>query len=91
MKVNVLAHYLVGCLGMHLVARRVIGVTHPAATAFVVALFVGSGGIALHLAAGHTTFLSVFYLPLLVYGCWRAAEGHVRGTARLQAGLGRVT
>ena len=78
MKFNVLVHYLVGCLGMHLVIQRIIGVKSLAATVFLVSLFVFSGAMALHVMAGHTVYLPVFLLPLVVYCFWQAAAGDVR-------------
>jgi hypothetical protein len=78
MKINILAHYLVGCLGMHLIVRRIIGVRSAAATVFLVALFVCSGAIALHLRAGHTVYLPVLLLPLVVYCFWQASAGRTR-------------
>jgi hypothetical protein len=78
MRINVLAHYVAGCIGMHLVVRRIIGVQNVAIVVYVVSLFVFSGSIALHLAAGHTIYLSVLLLPLLIYYFWQAAEGQRR-------------
>jgi hypothetical protein len=78
MKINVLAHYVTGCIGMHLVVRRIIGVKELAVVVYLVSLFVFSGAIALHLAAGHTIYLPVLLLPLLVYCFWQAAEGRRR-------------
>ncbi len=78
MKINVVAHYVVGCLGMHLLLRRVIGVTSPIIVVTLVALSAFSGGIALHLAAGHSNYLSVLWLPALVYCFFRAAAGSRR-------------
>ena len=75
MKINVLAHYVAGCIGMHLVLRRIIGVKGMAIVVYLVSLFVFSGAMALHLGAGHTVFLSVLLLPLLVYCFWQTAEG----------------
>jgi len=78
MKINVLAHYVAGCIGMHLVVRRIIGVNTIAVVVYLVSLFVFSGAIALHLAAGHTIYLPVLLLPLLVFCFWQAAEGRRR-------------
>jgi hypothetical protein len=75
MKINVLAHYVTGCIGMHLVVRRIIGVKDIAVVVYLVSLFVFSGAMALHLAAGHTIYLPVLLLPLLVYCFWQAAGG----------------
>ena len=79
MKFNVVAHYLIGCLGMHLVVRRIVGVKGTAVTVFLVSLFVFSGAIALHLGAGHTNFLPVLLLPLVVFCFFRASAGQTRG------------
>lgn len=78
MKIYVLGNYMVGCLGAHLVIRRIIGVTSPVAVISLVALAVFSGGVSLHLAAGHSNYLSILWLPALVYCFFRAAEGHAR-------------
>ncbi|HXT68291.1 MAG TPA: hypothetical protein VN700_00940 [Vicinamibacterales bacterium] len=78
MKINVVIHYVIGCVGMHLLLRRVIGVTSPAVVVALVAVSAFSGGVALHLAAGHSNYLSVLWLPGLVYCFFRACDGHVR-------------
>ena len=78
MKLNIVGHYVLGCVGMHLVLRRIVGVRSPFVLVYLVCLFVFSGAMAMHLAAGHSDFLSVFWLPLLVYCFWRAIDGHVR-------------
>ena len=78
MKLNVLAHYIVGFLGMHLVLRRSAGVRSPAVVIYLASLFVFSGAMALHLAAGHSVYLPAFYLPALVYCFFQAAAGHTR-------------
>ena len=78
MKLNVLAHYIAGFVGMHLVLRRNIGVRSLAITVFLASLFVFAGGMALHVRSGHTVYLPVFLLPLLVYFFWRVVEGHTR-------------
>jgi hypothetical protein len=78
MKLNVLGHYVVGCVGMHLIARRLVGVRSLAITVFLVSLFVFAGGLTLHIRAGHTVYLPVFLLPLIIYCFWRATEGHTR-------------
>ena len=77
MKLNVVLHYLAGCVGMHLVVRRIAGVRSPAIVVYAVALFVFSGGMALHIRTGHVNFLPVFLLPALVYCFYRGIAGHV--------------
>ena len=79
MKLNVLLHCLAGCLGMHLVIQRVIGVKSLPVTVFLTSLFVCSGAMALHVMAGHTVYLPALLLPLVVYGFWQAAAGDTRG------------
>ncbi len=88
MKVNVLAHYVIGCVGMHLVVRRIVGVKGTVVTVFLVSLFVFSGAIALHLRAGHTVYLSVLLLPLVVFFFWQAAGGKTRSVLPGGAVLG---
>jgi hypothetical protein len=78
MKINIVGHYLVGCLGMHLLVRRLIGVQSPFIVVYLVSLFVFSGATAMHLEAGHSDFLSVLWLPALVYCFWQAVAGHRR-------------
>jgi hypothetical protein len=75
MKLNVVVHYFVGFIGMHLVVRRLVGVRSLAVTVYVASLFVFSGALALHVEAGHTNLLPVFALPLVVYSFWGAAAG----------------
>ena len=78
MKINVLAHYVIGCLGMHVLIRRAVGLRSVALTVFLVSLFVFAGGVALHVKSGHTDYLPVLYLPWIVYLFWDAAAGRVR-------------
>jgi hypothetical protein len=78
MKFNILGHYIVGCLGMHLLIRRIVGVRSRVVVIFLVSLFVFSGAVAMHLAAGHSNFLWVLWLPALVYCLFRAADGQTR-------------
>ena len=87
MKINVLVHYVAGCLGMHLVLRRIIGVKNPAVVVYVASLFVFSGAIALHLAAGHTIYLPVLLLPLLVHCFWQASGGRPEPVGRRRSAL----
>ena len=78
MKLNVLGHYVIGCLGMHLVVRRVIGVQSTAVAVYLASLFVFAGAITLHVRSGHTVFLPVFLLPWMVYCFWLATAGSTR-------------
>ena len=67
MKISLVLHYLVGFLGRHLLLRRVFSIESLPLTTYLSCLVVASGGIAMHLAAGHTTFLPFFYIPLFWY------------------------
>ena len=73
-KVSILAHYLVGLAGMHLLGTRVFRLNFPPVTLFVGSLFTFGGGIALHLAVGHASFLPYFYLPIQLFFFLRAVE-----------------
>jgi len=75
MKINIVFHYWVGLVGMHVLLTRIFGLkpgpkTRPASdllVLFLASAFVFSGAPALHLAVGHANFLPVFYLPFLLY------------------------
>jgi hypothetical protein len=67
MKINIVVHYWLGLVGMHLLLTRVIGLRFLPGVVFLASAFVFSGSLAMHLAYGHATFLPAFYLPLLVY------------------------
>ncbi len=74
MKVNILLHYWVGFLGMHLLLARTIGLRSRTIVFFLATLFTASGAPAIHLMAGHSVFLPAFYLPLVLYFFFRALE-----------------
>ncbi len=60
MKINVVLYCLVGFLGMHLLLRRVFSIESLPLTTYLSCLVVASGGIAMQLAVGHSTFLPFF-------------------------------
>ena len=72
MKVNIVLHYWIGFAGMHLLLTRVMGVTFLPAVIFLATLVTASGAPAIHLRVGHSVFLPVFYLPLLLYFFFQA-------------------
>lgn len=78
MKFNIAGHYLLGFAGMHLLLRRTIGVQSRIVVVYLASLFVFSGAIAIHLEAGHSDFLSMFWLPLILFSFHRAAAGSRR-------------
>ena len=72
MKVNIVLHYWIGFVGMHLLATRVIGVTFVPAVIYIATLVTASGAAAIHLRVGHSVFLTGYYLPLQLYFFFRA-------------------
>ena len=72
MKVNIVLHYWIGFLGMHLLITRVIGVTFLPAVIYLATLVTASGAPAIHLRVGHSVFLPGFYLPLQLFFFFRA-------------------
>ncbi len=66
MKVNVVIHYVVGFVGMHLLLTEGVGLSSLPLVVCLSSVFVLSGALALHVAAGHSVFLPAFYLPLLL-------------------------
>ena len=74
MKVNILLHYWLGFVGMHLLLARVIGLRSPAMVVFLATVFTASGAPAIHLLAGHSVFLPAFYLPWVLYFFFRSLQ-----------------
>ena len=72
MKVNIVLHYWIGFVGMHLLLTRVIGVTFLPAVIYLATLVTASGAPAIHLRVGHSVFLPGFYLPLQLYFFFKA-------------------
>lgn len=81
MKVNILLHYWMGFVGMHLLLSRVVGLRSLPLIFFLATVFTASGGPAIHLLIGHSVFLPAFYLPFVVYFFLRSVQtGTVRGS-----------
>jgi hypothetical protein len=79
MKVNIVIHYWIGFVGMHVLLRRVAGVRFWPIVIYLSCVFVASGALALHIAEGHSTFLVAFYLPLQLFWLCRAmSNGRLR-------------
>lgn len=72
MKINIVLHYWIGFVGMHLLLTRVIGLTFLPAVIYLATLVTASGAPAIHLRVGHSVFLPGFYLPLQLYFFFRA-------------------
>ncbi|VVB54905.1 Uncharacterised protein [uncultured archaeon] len=71
-KLQILLHYLIGLVGMYLLARRLkMGSAASHLAAFV---FVFSSVMSLHLAEGHYTWVAGAWLPWFMYFYVRAAE-----------------
>ncbi len=74
MKINIVLHYWVGFIGMHLLVTRVIGIAFVPAVIYIATLVTASGAPAIHLRVGHSVFLPGFYLPLQLYFFFRAFQ-----------------
>ena len=72
MKINIVLHYWIGFIGMHLLVRRVIGVAFLPVVIYLATLVTASGAPAIHLRVGHSVFLPGFYLPLQLYFFFKA-------------------
>ena len=60
MKVNIVLHYWVGFVGMHLLLTRVIGLTFLPAVIYLATLVTAAGAPAIQLRVGHSGFLPGF-------------------------------
>jgi hypothetical protein len=87
MKVNIVLHYFVGFVGMHLLLTRVLGVSFVPLVIYLASVFTLAGGHVMHVAVGHTVFLPAFYLPLILYFLIRAVQTQTVRPA-LYAGCG---
>lgn len=74
MKVNILLHYWMGFIGMHLLLVRVVGLRSRPIVFFLATVFTASGAPAIHFMAGHSVFLPAFYLPFVAYFFFRSIE-----------------
>ena len=72
MKVNIVLHYWIGFVGMHVLLTRALGVTFLPALIYLATLVTASGAPAIHLRVGHSVFLPGFYLPLQIYFFFKA-------------------
>ena len=91
MKVNIVLHYWIGLLGMHLLVTRGIGLTFLPAVIYLSVLYTFSGAAALHLAVGHSVFLPAFYLPWLLLFVVRALRGGLVRDALLAGAVMALT
>ena len=79
MKVNIVLHYWVGFIGMHLLLTRAIGLSFPPIVLYLASMVTLAGAPAQHLAVGHGWILPAFYLPLQLFFFLRAVNsGAVR-------------
>jgi hypothetical protein len=82
-KVMLVAHTIIGFVGMLAYGRSAMRFSWPAATLAAIA-WTFSGFFAWHGAGGHGTFLAFDYLPLLLLA-WRRAQLDVRGAVGVAA------
>lgn len=81
MKLNIVLHYWIGFIGMHLLITRAIGLSFLPLVIFLSTLFIASGAIVFHLQEGHSIFLPIMYLPLMLMCAIRALQsGRIRDT-----------
>ncbi|MEQ1869170.1 MAG: hypothetical protein ABL961_04015, partial [Vicinamibacterales bacterium] len=82
MKINIVLHYWVGLVGMHLLLTEGIGLIFLPAVVYLSAVGVLSGAMVLHLVVGHSVFLPCLYLPLQLHFAIRALrDGRLRHIA----------
>ena len=74
MKINIVLHYWLGFIGMHLLLTRIVKLSYGALVVYLSSIFVLAGGLALHLNAGHSVFLPAFYIPVLLFLFLRGVE-----------------
>ena len=72
MKLNIVLHYWIGFIGMHLLVTRIVGITFAPAVIYLATLVTASGAPAIHLRVGHSVFLPGFYLPFQLYFFFQA-------------------
>jgi hypothetical protein len=60
MKLNIVLHYWIGFIGMHVLVTRIVGVTYAPAVIYLATLVTASGAPAIHLRVGHSVFLPGF-------------------------------
>jgi hypothetical protein len=72
MKLNIVLHYWIGFIGMHVLVTRIVGLTYAPAVIYLATLVTASGAPAIHLRVGHSVFLPGFYLPLQLYFFFQA-------------------
>ena len=75
MKVNIVLHYWIGFVGMHVLLTRSIGLTFLPTVIYLSTLVTAAGAPAIHLAVGHSVFLPGFYLPVQIHFLFRALQG----------------
>ena len=82
MKINIALHYWIGLVGMHVLLTSSLGVRSRVVSMAVAVIAVCSGGMAMHLAVGHSVFLPVLYLPFQLHFVIRGVRsGAVRDAA----------
>src|SRR5262252_8901577 len=72
MKINIVLHYWIGFVGMHLLLVDVLGLSFLPLVIYLASIFTLSGALVFHVAVGHSWILPAFYLPWLLYFYLRA-------------------
>jgi O-Antigen ligase len=72
--VNLVLHYWIAFVGMHLLLTRAIGLSFLPGVAAAASIFTLGGAMALHVAAGDVTFLPLCSLPLALFFLYRTTR-----------------
>lgn len=67
MTLNIVVHYWVGLIGMHLLLTSALGLSAAPVVFYLSIVAVMAGAPALHVAVGHSVFLPCLYLPLQLF------------------------
>ncbi len=87
MKINIVLHYWIGFLGMHVLLTRVVGLAFLPSVVYLATLVTAAGGPAIHIAVGHSVFLPGFYMPAQLYFLFRAFKTGAVKDALVAAGI----
>jgi hypothetical protein len=87
MKINIVLHYWVSFIGMHLLLTRAIGLSFLPIVLYLATMVTLAGAPVLHLAVGHAWILPAFYLPLQLFLFLRALKSGAVRYALLAAAM----
>ena len=73
-KIEIVLHYWLGFIGMHLLLTEIIGLTFLPLVVYLASVYTLCGALAMHLQVGHSVFLPAFYFPWLLFFFLRAVK-----------------